>query len=73
MEACKELKQTYDDCFNSWFKDKFLKGNQNDSQCSYLLKVYKQCVEKAMKEHNIELHDAQINHLETDKEKVPQS
>ena len=45
MEVCKDLKQKYDDCFNAWFSEKFLKGNKNDSQCSYLLKVYKQCVE----------------------------
>ena len=45
MEACKDLKQKYDDCFNNWFSEKFLKGNNNDSQCAALFKVYKQCVE----------------------------
>lgn len=29
--------------------------------------------QKVMKEQQIELHDVQTNHLETDKEKTPQS
>lgn len=44
MEDCSELKQKYDACFNSWFSEKFLKGNTNDSMCAPLLKVYKDCV-----------------------------
>lgn len=45
MEPCKELKKTYDDCFNSWFSERFLKGDTNDSKCASLLKVYTDCVE----------------------------
>lgn len=44
MEDCSELKQKYDACFNSWFSEKFLKGDTNDSMCAPLLKVYKDCV-----------------------------
>lgn len=44
MEDCSELKQKYDACFNSWFSEKFLKGDTNDSMCASLLKVYKDCV-----------------------------
>lgn len=44
MEICSELKQKYDACFNSWFSEKFLKGDTNDSMCASLLKVYKDCV-----------------------------
>lgn len=44
MEDCSELKQKYDACFNSWFSEKFLKGETNDSMCAPLLKVYKDCV-----------------------------
>ncbi|XP_001600906.1 TP53-regulated inhibitor of apoptosis 1 isoform X2 [Nasonia vitripennis] len=73
MEACRDLKEKYDNCFNSWFAEKFLKGDHNDSMCAPFLKVYKECIENAMKEQKIELHDVQINHLETDKEKTPQS
>lgn len=49
MEHCSELKQKYDACFNSWFSEKFLKGNTNDSMCASLLKVYKDCVVVSLK------------------------
>lgn len=45
MEVCSELKQKYDNCFNHWFAQKFLKGDTDDSMCASLLKVYKECVE----------------------------
>lgn len=49
MEVCSELKQKYDACFNSWFSEKFLKGDTNDSMCASLLKVYKDCVAVSLK------------------------
>ncbi|KAF6204331.1 hypothetical protein GE061_002672 [Apolygus lucorum] len=73
MEACGQLKEDYDACFNVWFSQKFLKGDNNDSMCAQLLKVYKQCVEKSMKDHHIDLKDADIEILGTEKEaKVPE-
>lgn len=44
MEACKELKEKYDRCFNDWFSEKFLHGINDDSECAPLLKVYTKCV-----------------------------
>lgn len=44
MEACKELKEKYDRCFNDWFSEKFLHGINDDSECAALLKVYTKCV-----------------------------
>lgn len=44
MEACKELKAKYDECFNVWFSEKFLRGIYDDSECAPLLKVYTKCV-----------------------------
>ncbi|XP_012255253.1 TP53-regulated inhibitor of apoptosis 1-like isoform X3 [Athalia rosae] len=69
MEACSELKQKYDACFNYWFSERYLKGDNNDSMCSTLLTVYKECVAKAMKEQHIEVKDVEVNHLGTDQEK----
>lgn len=43
-EACSELKKEYDACFNTWFSEKFLKGETNDSMCEPVFKVYQQCV-----------------------------
>ncbi|KAK9504226.1 hypothetical protein O3M35_010607 [Rhynocoris fuscipes] len=72
MEACQKLKEEYDACFNDWFGQKFLRGDSNDSVCAQLLKVYKDCVEKSMKENHIELKEVDLNYLGTDKEqKVP--
>lgn len=45
MDVCSDLKKKYDDCFNNWFSEKFLKGDHNDSKCAPLLKVYKECLE----------------------------
>lgn len=42
--ACNDLKKEYDECFNLWFSEHFLKGKTNDSMCAPMLKVYQQCV-----------------------------
>ncbi|KAH9515082.1 hypothetical protein Btru_019155 [Bulinus truncatus] len=42
-KECLELKRKYDECFNRWFADKFLKGVTEDS-CNDLFKVYQDCV-----------------------------
>lgn len=44
MDECKHLKKEYDKCFNTWFREIFLKGNDDDSVCSELLKNYTGCV-----------------------------
>lgn len=44
MDECKSFKKEYDKCFNTWFRDKFLKGSDDDSMCSELLKNYTGCV-----------------------------
>jgi TRIAP1/MDM35 family protein len=41
---CNELKKQYDACFNSWFSEKFLKGDSDDSPCQPIFKVYQHCV-----------------------------
>lgn len=48
-EACNDLKKEYDACFNTWFSEKFLKGDANDSICAPLFKVYQQCVKVSCK------------------------
>jgi TRIAP1/MDM35 family protein len=40
---CQELKEKYDDCFNKWFSEKFLKGYTKDD-CAPLFEVYQNCV-----------------------------
>lgn len=73
-EACNDLKKEYDACFNSWFPDRFLKGDKNDSMCAPLLKVYQNCVRKAMQDHQIDLKEVEKDLLGTEHErKVPTS
>lgn len=43
-ENCNDLKREYDECFNSWFAEKFLRGHTNDSVCAPLFKIYQHCV-----------------------------
>lgn len=50
---CKPLKETYDACFNSWYSEKFLKG-QTTPGCEELLSKYKACVWKHIKAKNID-------------------
>ncbi|KAF2880949.1 hypothetical protein ILUMI_25230 [Ignelater luminosus] len=73
-EACKQLKDEYDACFNAWFSEHFLRGETNDSMCAPMFKLYQQCVKKAMKEQQIELQEVEKDMLGTDQErKVPPS
>lgn len=50
---CQELKEKYDNCFNKWFKEKFLKGSTHDA-CHELFKKYQKCIMKGIKEHGID-------------------
>lgn len=68
MEACKELKEKYDRCFNTWLSDKFLRGVYDDSECAALLKTYTKCVAQAMKDQDINLDEINIAHLGTERE-----
>ncbi|XP_061478037.1 TP53-regulated inhibitor of apoptosis 1-like [Rhineura floridana] len=56
-EACTEMKREYDQCFNCWFTEKFLKGEGGDSSggnpCAQLFKCYQLCIQKAIKEKDI--------------------
>ncbi|XP_046680801.1 TP53-regulated inhibitor of apoptosis 1-B-like [Homalodisca vitripennis] len=69
MEQCRQLKEEYDNCFNLWFSQKFLKGDDNDEICAPLLKVYKECVKRTMKENNIEMKEIDKPVLGTPEEK----
>ena len=53
-EECLVHKQKYDACFNSWFKDKFLKGVKGDS-CAGIFKAYQQCVKVRINNREINL------------------
>uniref|UniRef100_A0ACB8FYB1 Uncharacterized protein n=1 Tax=Sphaerodactylus townsendi TaxID=933632 RepID=A0ACB8FYB1_9SAUR len=48
-EACTELKREYDQCFNRWFAEKFLKGEGGGDPCEQLFKRYQLCVQARRK------------------------
>ncbi|KAK0077673.1 hypothetical protein PV325_001473 [Microctonus aethiopoides] len=63
-ESCNDIKLQYDTCFQTWFSEKFLKGDTNDSMCAPLFKLYHNCLKKAMKDNKIEIKDIEVNYLE---------
>ncbi|XP_060586863.1 TP53-regulated inhibitor of apoptosis 1-like [Ruditapes philippinarum] len=71
-EECVELKRAYDECFNEWLSEKFLKGEKSEP-CPELFKPYNQCVKKAMREKNIEPNEIERQVLGTADEKKPPS
>lgn len=52
-EACTDLKREYDQCFNRWFAEKFLKGDRSGDPCTESFRLYQRCVQKAIKEKEI--------------------
>ncbi|CAN9510840.1 unnamed protein product [Ophioblennius macclurei] len=52
-EACTELKREYDQCFNRWFADKFLKGDRGGDPCTDSFRVYQRCVHDAIRDKDI--------------------
>lgn len=68
-KECNELKAKYDECFQVWFSEKFLKGDTNDDMCKPIFGVYRDCVRNAMKENNIDLKEADREILGTPEEK----
>lgn len=45
-EDCTPLKAKYDTCFNTWFKNSYLKGGQDHEQaCGEVFAAYQQCLQ----------------------------
>lgn len=42
---CNDLKQKYDTCFNSWYSEKFLKGEGLHNECEDFWVQYKECID----------------------------
>ncbi|KAF9184685.1 Mitochondrial distribution and morphology protein 35 [Haplosporangium sp. Z 767] len=52
-EKCTNIKQEYDSCFNSWYSEKFLKGDASP-QCDDLFFKYKDCLMKVLEEKKLD-------------------
>lgn len=64
-KECTELKKKYESCFNSWYTDKYLKGNVRDD-CKELFKLYKECLDKVLKEKKVDIMLEEHGKLSTD-------
>ncbi|KAL5017262.1 hypothetical protein ScPMuIL_006851 [Solemya velum] len=63
-DACQDLKKSYDECFNKWFAEGFLKGLKDDP-CSNIFRSYQDCVKKSIKEKQIDLWELEKEVLGT--------
>lgn len=52
---CTEAKKAYDNCFNEWYSEKFLKAKSvtNTNECEATWKVYEACIYKALDKKGI--------------------
>lgn len=50
---CTDAKLQYDDCFNKWYSEKFLKGESIQNECTELWDNYITCVNTALATHKI--------------------
>ncbi|KAB7502605.1 TP53-regulated inhibitor of apoptosis 1 [Armadillidium nasatum] len=69
---CGDLKKSYDDCFNKWFAEKFLKGDtREDGVCKEFFIKYQSCIKKSLKEQNINYEEIEKDVMGTTEEKQP--
>uniref|UniRef100_A0A834REY9 TP53-regulated inhibitor of apoptosis 1 n=2 Tax=Sarcoptes scabiei TaxID=52283 RepID=A0A834REY9_SARSC len=69
-KECIELKREYDQCFNVWFAEKFLKGDHKSTMCDSIFSVYQQCVRNAIKNQNIDLLQLEKNMSKLSRKKL---
>lgn len=50
---CNEAKAHYDNCFNEWYTQKFLKGKSLQNECTEFWDSYKTCVDNALVKQKI--------------------
>lgn len=50
---CTELKKTYDNCFNEWYSEKFLKGKSMENECAKEWYAYISCVNEHLVKQGI--------------------
>jgi len=70
-DECNILKQQYDECFNTWFSERFLKGHKDLAVCDPYMKLYSDCVRRAMVVKGIDMNETDKDVLKTEEEKKP--
>lgn len=51
--ACSRLRTAYNDCFNRWYTEKYLKGQWDKEECKYELEAYRACIMKHMEDKSL--------------------
>jgi len=51
---CTELKVAWENCFQKWYVQKFLKGSVEDD-CKVLFDKYQTCLSHSLKAHKVDL------------------
>jgi len=64
-KECSNLKADYEECFNKWFSEHFLKGRTHDP-CERLYANYQKCLKVALESHNVDLWQLERNILDSD-------
>lgn len=59
---CTEVKRRYDQCFNTWYAEVFLKGRKGDP-CKQLFEQYQSCLRKAASELKLDLWEIEADVL----------
>ena len=64
-KSCTDLKNRYENCFNKWYTDEFLKGQFGSNPCQEMFEEYRACVMVTVKEKKLEklLDEARKEHL----------
>lgn len=47
---CTKAKKEYDNCFNTWYSEKFLKGISMENECAELWHEYEDCVKVSQRD-----------------------
>ncbi|CAK7902168.1 mitochondrial distribution and morphology protein 35 [[Candida] anglica] len=50
---CTPAKNKYDECFNNWYSEKFLKGKSLENECTELWDEYTTCINVALANKSI--------------------
>lgn len=66
---CTAIKRKYEDCFNVWYAEKFLKGNVSSNDCEPLFREYQACLYDALKKKRLDAllkeHGHDIGHKDS--------
>lgn len=50
---CTDAKKAYDNCFNEWYSEKFLKAKSVTNECEETWRIYESCIYKALDKKGI--------------------